>query len=120
MKSYVYASLALVAVAVMAAPASASDNNFSTSTLNTVGLPGFIPMSDAQAMTVRGKFAAVGGVEYATAPGGAFAANGYLAVGSHYAKGTAGSIAISGIAFSSGHFIVAGSFATGFATAVAH
>jgi len=120
MKFCLYVAFALVVVTGMTASASADDNHFSTGTLSAVGLPGFTPMSDAQAMTVRGKFAAVGGVEVATAPGGAFAANGYLAVGHSSAVGGAGSIAVSGIGSSSGHFIVAGSIAAGGAFAAAH
>ena len=120
MKSLVYIACALVVVAAMAAPASAGDNHLSTSTLNAVGLSGFTPMSDAQAMTVRGKFAAVGGLNIATAPGGAVAANGYLAVGHSVAVGASGSIAVSGIGFSNGAFVVAGSIAAGGAFAAAH
>ena len=67
MKSLIYVSLALVAMVASATSASAADNQVSSSSLNAAGLPGFAPMSDAQGMGVRGKFAAVGGLSIATA-----------------------------------------------------
>jgi len=122
MKSFIYVAIALVAMGVLTSSASAADNQVSTSSLNAAGLPGFAPISDAQGMTVRGKFAAVGGITVATAPG-AFSANGYVATGHTSASGGAFSLAVSGVGGSIGGvsgFIVAGSVAAGVATAHAH
>jgi hypothetical protein len=95
--------LSLATVLMLAASASAAD-------MGSLGLPGFKPMSNSQAMNVRGKFAVAGGVSYAaTATSGSI--NGALAFGHHSAFAANVSIATSGgfitaaggAAFAAGH-----------------
>jgi hypothetical protein len=92
-------------------------------TLAQLGLSGLQTMSDVQGTDIRGMgFASVSGVEIAKAPGGSVAINGYnTASFGNNAKtyAVAGSIAVSGIGFSNGNFVVAGAIAGGGAYAYA-
>jgi hypothetical protein len=93
-------------------------------TLSMIGLSGLQPMSDVQGTEVRGMgYASVSGVNIAKAPGGSVAINGYNATshaGSATAYGVSGSLAVSGIGLSNGHFVVAGAIAVGGAYAHAN
>ena len=114
---------AVVCLALVASVASAAPGQVSDSTLAAFGLGGMQQMSDVQGTQVRGMgFAAVSGTSVAKAPGGATSTNGYFAVSttsSALAAGASISAAVSGVGFSSGTFVVAGSIAVGGAVAYA-
>jgi hypothetical protein len=111
--------VSMVVLGLLASSASAADVQISRSALAAIGLPGFVKMSDANAMAVRGKSYTVtsSGVGIATAPLN-ISVNGYHAASS----GTANSGGASGYNLSVAISPVFGSsaFAGGTSTVTVH
>ena len=99
----------LVVLGLLASSASAAD--IPRSALASIGLPGFVKMSQADAMTVRGKYYTIGvsGSAVANGPHGSSSTNAYYATGggngyhasatgnvASFAIGGAGSVSSSG------------------------
>ena len=119
----------LVACVVLTAgfAGTANPGQVPDNTLAMMGFSGMQTMTDVQGTEIRGMggVAAVYGVGTATAPGGAHETTGYYASETKstgapvVAAGANAGIAASGIGFSSGKFVVAGSVVIGGSVAFA-
>lgn len=109
--------VSMVVLGLMASSASAADVQISRSALASVGLPGFVKMSDVDAMSVRGKgyTVVVSGISIASASH-AVSINGFAASSS----GSANSVKASGLAASVAVSHTGSAFAAGVSSVSVH
>jgi hypothetical protein len=120
----------LVVLGLLAGSASAAD--IPQSALASIGLPGFVKMSQADAMNVRGKSYTIGvfGSAVANGPHGSSSTNGYYITGSGHGGHSTATGSVLSFAFSGGGSVSStglptivagfGSIAGGGATASIH
>ena len=110
--------VSMVVLGLLASSASAADVQISRGALAAIGLPGFVKMSDANAMAVRGKSytATASGVGIATAPL-TISVNGYYASSS--GSGSSGGASGYNVSVAVSH-VVGSAFAGGTSTVTVH
>jgi hypothetical protein len=98
----------LVVLGLLASSASAAD--IPRSALASIGLPGFVKMSQADAMTVRGKYYTIGvyGSAVANGPHGSSSTNAYYITGGGNGSHSSATGSVQSFAFAGGGNVIGG------------
>jgi hypothetical protein len=98
----------MIVLGLLASSASAAD--IPQSALASIGLPGFVKMSQADAMTVRGKYYTIGvyGSAVANGPHGSSSTNAYYATGGGNGYHSSATGSVQSFAFSGSGYISSG------------